>query len=799
MSDFTFEQLKSLFENLQDRLDKTAGDKLSLDELEKIRQLLDRQAKEMKKASTTSGSKDTDAFIRKFWDSWKAQQPLKAIQGDSRQPKSSSTGDDGQTFIRRKQQELGNATGDITDSLKQSARSQRNASKKRETALSQFTRNLDKATFRLTSWTSALKSGSLAAVGTGATKKGLGALQTRIDAFRDVINSGGGQIKNMTEMTNVVNQAHMSVTELADALKDQRSGARILGGSSYAQLTGNLTKATNSIGNMGMSFAQRQDVIQDYLEIQQKQGTIRKLSQDQMVSGIESLVKSSKTTATILGQTQKEARDARKAQLADANWATFLNTMGLNPDQKNDLIGTGTIIKNIGGDQAESAFKQLTETGVVTGDNKDFLSKNPEIFKMFQKIADAANSKHPMTQEAVSKMFQDYSKTHDVANERLRAQLGGLGDAGFTAGNAFRINAANLKNGPVDQLNDKGDVAELNAEEAMRTAASAVATSFDTLHNSLKAEFGPEMYAFMQKIIKAGDSLIQFITKLQGYPAIMSTFGVAALAATAGLSAVSGAATVLSLAFKAFKLPGILLNLAKGGGGAAAAEAGVAGAAKSGGGSLISRWLGRAGGAVEGAAESGAGKAVLGTAAAGLKRNALIGSLFESFGYLTGQKDLSLKNLAKSGLRIGGGALGAIGGGLLTAGMGGEFVGGAGGYMAGDKLGDWLLGADDTPQTDAANKKATQGKQTKPNPATKSADATGRQGPGVLTPEQMNQRIMEASERATNILKGLKDNSDKQLEIMREEIVMMRRANDRTHRLLEDGNKNTKAIMDNSV
>jgi len=797
MSDFSFEQLRSLFENLQDRLDKTAGDKLSHDELEKIRQILDRQAKDMKKASTSGSSKDTDEFIRKFWDSWRAQQPLKGISG-GRPSKSSSTGDDGQTFIRRKQQELGNATGDITDSLRQSARSQREASKKRETGLNRFTKNLDKATFKLTSWTSALKSGSLAAVGTGATKKGLGALQTRIDAFRDVIASSGGQFKNMTEMTNSANQAHMSVTELADAL-NKSQGARMMGGASYAQLTGQLTKSTNAIGNMGLSFEQRQDAMQDYLEIQRRTGNLNHLTTNQMNDGIQSMVKSSQETAHILGLTRKEALDRQKELAADHVRNAVIRSKGLDQSQ----VDQGEMAMSQFGPGAQKMFEEILANGQITSkESAVYASMNKPVLDMAHNLVDKLNAHQKLDPESIAKMGQtvaDGIKQSSVTGALARqTYAAGLNPevANAIAGRAQAADAVFNTKPKEDQLADKGDLAELSAQEAMRTAASAAATAFDTLHNSLKAEFGPEMYAFMQKVINAGTSLTDFIQKLQGYPATMSALGVAAIGATAGLSAVS-------LAFKAFKLPGLLLNLVKGGGKAAVAEAGAAGAAgaaaRGGGGTLISRWLGRAAPAAEGIAESGAGKAVLGAAAAGLKRNALIGSLFEGVGYLTGQKDFSLKNLAKSGLRIGGGALGALGGGLLTAGMGGEVVGGIGGYAAGDKLGDWLLGPDDTPATDAANAKKAQGKKANPNPAKKTADATGRQAPGVLTPEQMNQRIMEASERATNILKALKDNSDKQLELMREDLIMMRRANDRTHRLLEDGNKNTKAIMDNSV
>ena len=76
------------------------------------------------------------------------------------------------------------------------------------------------------------------------------------------------------------------------------------------------------------------------------------------------------------------------------------------------------------------------------------------------------------------------------------------------------------------------------------------------------------------------------------------------------------------------------------------------------------------------------------------KRIPYLGIGLEGLDYLTGGKKLTLRNLAKSTLSLGGGALGALGGGLLTAGMGGEFVGGVGGYYAGQALGDRIFGDD---------------------------------------------------------------------------------------------------------
>ena len=128
---------------------------------------------------------------------------------------------------------------------------------------------------------------------------------------------------------------------------------------------------------------------------------------------------------------------------------------------------------------------------------------------------------------------------------------------------------------------------------------------------------------------------------------------------------------------------------------------------------LLSMLKGSAGGIAEGAGKGilggllkGGGKGLLrGLGGKGL----LIGGALESLSYLSGEKSLSLKNLAKTGLSLGGGALGGLLG--SAAGPLGTFAGGTGGYMAGDWLGKKLFGADDVP------------KGAKPNDAPKADDA----------------------------------------------------------------------------
>jgi hypothetical protein len=99
------------------------------------------------------------------------------------------------------------------------------------------------------------------------------------------------------------------------------------------------------------------------------------------------------------------------------------------------------------------------------------------------------------------------------------------------------------------------------------------------------------------------------------------------------------------------------------------------------------------------AGRAGGAMGVLGRAAPWL------GVGLEGLDYATGEKSLSWRNVAKSGLALGGGALGALGMGAVSGGIG-SIAGGMGGYAGGKALGDWMLG----PDTPIANAMAASSK-----------------------------------------------------------------------------------------
>lgn len=226
-------------------------------------------------------------------------------------------------------------------------------------------------------------------------------------------------------------------------------------------------------------------------------------------------------------------------------------------------------------------------------------------------------------------------------------------------------------------------------------------------------------------------------------------------------------------------------------------------------GKAITSTVGKAGAAIGKTGIGGVAK----TAGKGLLKSGLgFGAAIESLDYIFGDKKLTMKNMAKSGLALGGGAIGGVMGSAL--GPLGSIAGGAGGYMGGQALGDWLLGKDDladaTKPKDKPKpiQKTDSKNQTNQNQANKSttpvqqpvkpADATKPKS-SALTLDQMTNKILDSNILQAEHLKKIRESNDEEVRLMREELTMMRSYNDRIIRLLEEGNKNTRNINDLSA
>jgi hypothetical protein len=811
MADFDIEQLKTLFENLGDRLERTKGDQLTNTELSKIRNIMSAINKQMSNDAKSGKEPDSKKYIDDFWRRWKSEDPFKNVK--TNEDKS------GQTIIKQ----LKDAKTGLNDYSREQNRlggSFIGNLKGMNDALAQGQRDL-KGVFK------ELKSGGIG--GTAGTMLGavLGKMtdvaMSRADSYREILASGEGTVSSMQDLGRRAAQAGLTVDQFTKAMSNGTQGARALGAIKFADVRKSVVEMSKASGYMGMLPDQITEVTSTYAEILRLQGQSHSLNTSQMADGIMSIVKSSETTAHILGITREDALKAQAELAKDQQLNAVMRAKGIDQNTARSLV---TMAEATYGQSGKDRLLDQLTFGQVGPASAQFAAIDPTASGALGRIGDLVNSgakgSELLSQSAAElkkagrEQFNDKGRTEQFA-QLARLNASGMGSV-FTDSLGGSALSQDLKSDgtftrPSDQnQNDeqRAGVGVLQLNQVAQEFAAAKDAMMTAVINPMVDKFGPTLRDVVNPALTDfARGLNETAISLSGQTGLMSTVGAIGVG-------VAGVLATLATATAAFKTLGAVKGIAGilGGGGPAAlgrnAPRGPMDIIRSQRGGL-----GAAAGAAEGSGGTilkglmSGGKNVLGKAGSmakglgGIRGNALLGSLFEGYDYLAGNKDLSFKNLAKSGLRVAGGTLGGLAGGLAGGGVASAVTGVAGGmagYKAGDMLGNAIFGADDiTKPASARNPKipTPQGPTTQRSaPANASPSQRGK---NTLTMDQMTNRIMDSAQQSAGYLKSIKDQTDKQTDLMREEIAAIRTMSDRLGRLLEDNNKNTKAIADHTA
>lgn len=796
MADFDLEQLKTLFENLGDRLERTKGDQLTNTELTKIRNIMSAMSKQMDNKDP-SKPVEPKKVIDEFWRQWRSEDPFKEVREQK------SAGGQPRGTIIKELQDARKGLGDYTDEFNRRSRTFGDK-------LTGFSNKLGEGSKQLDSFYSSIKQGGimggLGAMFGGAFDKINNYINDKASDYRTMLASEGS-ISSVAEMNNAANNAAMSTRELAAAMADGADSARKLGALKWSSLTQTLNKSAKLVNELGVGFEGRQDGIAAFVEIASKQGNLQRLSTGQMASGIEQLVSSADETAHILGLTRKEALDRAKEQAQNHVQNALIRKMGFN---NNSVTTAQNVMGELAGPLGQKLLTQVLATkgqGPTSKDTAVLANTNPQLVAFARSLYQQMEGGGKLDINAVRAQGQGVANSaRNSDTTGYLAQLASAADnldSNLVGAIESTTKTADFEfNNKPNAKADESSQAVLGKEMLDREAVAALNSAVDTLANSIMKTYGDKLKDLTDVTTKAIEQMKNAINGLQETnPETVANVGIGlgALAMTLG-------------ALKMGRTGAALSGLARGGGAAGGlgrgpagpmdivrAQRGVpAGASSGAGNTAIQRLmtggknaLGKAGGAAK--------------ALGGIRGNALIGSLFESYDYLAGNKEMSWKNLAKSSLRVGGGAVGGLAGGLAGGGIASAATGVAGGmagYKAGDLLADAIFGADDLvkPSNAAKTPVAQSPRAVAQRNAAAAGNATPSQrGKNALSMDQMTSKIMENADRSASYLKNIKDQTDKQTELMREEIAAIRTMSDRVGRLLEDSNKNTKAIADHTV
>lgn len=797
MADFDLEQLKTIIENLGDRLERTKGDQLSRDELYRIRMILN-------KMSGSIGKGDSTTQDRKTIISELVKEMRKGAPRPGTGPVQSPTTKRNTIITEEKTRRQGSTDGNtILDQILRKAGSEANEFSDAVDTAGKNTKTFGE---RLAAANSSF--GAVASSASAFVAKSFSVGAERIDFYRQLMATGEGSVMSMQDMGRQASAAGMTVKQFVEAMSNGTQGARQLGAIKFGDVRKSLLEMTRASGYMGMLPDQITEVTSTYAEILRLQGAGQNRSSEQMAAGILNLVKTSETTAHILGKTREEALEAQKLAAADYQFNAVADSKGFDAQAANAVRD---IFKNNFGDVGVQAITdQLTFGQVVNKPAAELAAVNPDLQKALAlaegMLRNGASSDQVQLEvaRALKENGANLAKNKDLQLQfAQQAQLDNNPLSGALKSvlqNRF-VSQSNNTDGDFNRASDQNQNNEQRAatgalqlaesfNKAMVTIDSGVTAVFnpmvDMLGPKLRDDILPSMDAFNVKLQEAAMS-----ASLQTNT--MGSIGTAALAVAGGLAIFSGGLTAAAGSLKLFRgLSSVLGSGGRGASGIGRAAGAAGGAGRFAGLARVAApALGIAGGVAAGIGgmylsgeqiQSRKGESFTGT---GANEKGFFGSRSSSYltSILSGAGSGALAGSAFAGV---GAIPGAVLGGLT--GLGGAIYN------------DWdnLTGSSDASQSPRAARAGSSAPMSRSRNVAAPADATGQRSRTSLTVDQMTNRIMEASERSTGLLKQIKDNSDRHLEAVREEIAVIRNMSDRMDRLLQEGNKNTKSIAEHS-
>lgn len=803
MSDIDIESLKTLFENMVDKLDETKGDEQSQAALAALRESIQKLLKEMQnQGSSTVQKRNAHEFIREFFAEWKKIDPMgnvqKAIEESSNgQP---GEGTPGKNTIL---DELRSGGGKLSKA--------RNDLSKEMGIFGQITKKGGGLFGNALSGASG-KLGllGLAVGGATAATKGIMDWGTKqIDSYRTIIGSAEGTVGSIQELNKAALNAGMTVDELAASMKTGSDGARLLGAVRFAQLNDSVRRSTREVGLLGMSNAELREAQSNYLDQLRNLGTINDTNVSKMTAGITSMVKSSDLTANILGKTREEALAANKELLRDKNITASAQAQGISVESLNEIR---KIAIAVGGDSADAIVKDLVATGSITNqDAAKAAAVNPQLLDILSRSVDQAKSGQATSdiQKDLASSLKGLGNTlaKDTTRTRTFAALGQItGDEAFTVNSRLVQDARSLNTDTARQnqvlagSTDKASNALLNTEDVLKRFQTNLELAVSKPMVAFMDTFGDSMMGATNMAYNFSDALKGVTNTLDGHESATAKVTAALLVVGGSLLAFN---TIVNTINGAKGLFGVLKGLGGAGGaaGAAGRVAGTAGAARNG--TILSQLMGggRVAAGAEGVAAAGAGRGlaalfglaglgVAGAVGVGMGAKGVADHQGESFfGGRQGEKGLLHSRAGGYGTAVASGAAGGAAIGALFGGVGavpGAAIG------AGVGLGSAFIGDNWNNITAALTGKKPnqvqaggalgdiQPTRSNADQTLRNVDRTGGSAPASINKEpkspldSMADRVVAAQSQSNTHLKHLLEATNQQVKLQQEELALYR-------------------------
>lgn len=763
MADFEHEQLKSLFEKLAERLDKTAGDEEHLAMLTSLRASIGRLQKDLNKPQgARRGAGNDHTVLQEFMKDW--QGTLKDFEGvGSKGARGAAPGKG--TLL----QEYANSLGDQTKASKRASEKTENLSKafsKAKDSLIGFDTGLNGSVASLA---------GMMGLNQGAAGKMFGAIDDNMEMYRNLRQSGESSIDSIYGMRGAAQEFGMTTKQFSEAIAKGSDGARQLGAINFGDIQNKFRKANTAVGLFGLSIEQMHTVQSNYVQMLRDQGDLSTFDNGAIADGMKGLLQSSNITASILGKNREDILKERENVAQDANFQTYLKT--LPEDQANALREAATYIGSSMGPEFAQMFKEqaMTNGSVVTQQSGQLAAVDGGNAQLMSGMLAQIRQTGEFNQENFATQQRDIANSRSDMQRRQFAIMGAMG--GDLSNVLTASNRANLAGTQVqpEKANDGTET------DVAANTMSALAESTSRLN----AQFQRMIDQIMEPILTGiGPRLVSF---LNGTTSMLAKLGESGWGLAAAVGVAIGGFALLKVGmglFHAFMMKQVIGGLGRwlgsifrgaGGRGAGAIGGrllgGVAGrGALAGAGGLVSGGLGAAALAGGGILAGGAGLFMGNRMVAGNAGESLMGNQEGEGGFLS-SRAAGYGTSAASGA-LAGAAIGSIVpvlGTAIGAAIGGVVGLGAAGVQ------DYMSNRN-RPENRVSPENRSRNPQRVVNGQNPQNEAAASAGPRTnrTTPEMINQRIATLTEAGNSHLRAIMENNRMQLEAMRQEMAEAR-------------------------
>jgi len=384
-------------------------------------------------------------------------------------------------------------------------------------------------------------------------------LDENIDGFRLLRDAADGSIQTISEMRTAMSTSALGVKEFTEAIKNGTQGTKLLGGMRWAELFKNIKDQTRAQGFYGYSNEKLIAAQGEYLEILKGQGDLLGMDSDkELTDGLLKLLKVNNKMASILGKNREDMLAQIRTQSLDTAFATAQSAAGLSEDAKTANIAAVAAADSLTPVLAQALKEGFASNGALTDERAKVIAALPKAAQTeFFKTLDAMRNGTLANEDAAKQAIQDFAKAANSGMNRAYQDVFGRlaigGDATSQSVADIYINSKNVKQTGEDDgaTTDPGTNGLLQFGQTMKDVAAGFQDVITGVLNKGLEDFGLTMTEWFGKggfITGKIDAIRQFIQKFEYFGTALAVVG-GVLATGLGLSAVAGAASLLSGAF----------------------------------------------------------------------------------------------------------------------------------------------------------------------------------------------------------------------------------------------------------